>query len=305
MDNTYDPVGGHTKEEADAAYAALFRELHGDEADGRAGGRTETAGESDGRIDIGGAGTCAEKSGGGTGGVGGADDNGATGTGGGSGRTGARRENVCVVGRRNPDTDSICAAIAYAKLKNEIDPEWDYSAYRAGGVNAETAFVLRYFGVPAPELLEDVGAGQGNLLPQTVGTDQDNPPQTTDAPHRKVILVDHNEKAHAVAGIEDAQILEIIDHHRLATIETAEPVSFRNQPVGSVCTIIYQIYREHDVAPDRQTAGLLCSGILSDTRMFRAPATTRADRLACAALANSAGIDIEAYAAQMFAAGEA
>jgi manganese-dependent inorganic pyrophosphatase len=290
MENDYDPVGGHTREEAEAAYAALFRELHGDKAGGRG--------------DIGGTGTGDGKTvGGGGGRVGSGEANGEgcqTGSDGNGAREAMARGTVCVVGHRNPDTDSICAAIAYAKLKNELDPEWDYSAFRAGRVNEETAFVLRRFGVPAPELLEDVSVCQDGSSPQTASAEDGH---RADAPRRKVILVDHNEKSQAVAGIGEAQILEIIDHHRLSAIETAEPVSFRNQPFGSVCTIIFQIYGEHGVAPDRETAGLLCSGILSDTRMFRAPATTRADRLACVALANIAGIDIEAYAAEMFSAG--
>ena len=93
--------------------------------------------------------------------------------------------------------------------------------------------------------------------------------------HKKqLILVDHNERSQAVEGIEQAEILEIIDHHRIGTMETEGPVYFRNVPVGCTCTIVYQMYQENGVEPDRSTAGLLLSAILSDTLMFRSPTCT-------------------------------
>ncbi len=120
---------------------------------------------------------------------------------------------------------------------------------------------------------------------------------------KSVILVDHNEKSQAVDGIENAHIVEIIDHHRLGSIETIGPVYFRNQPLGCTATIIYQMYRENDIAIDKQTAGLLCSAILSDTLLFRSPTCTEIDRQAAEELAQIAGIDVEKYAMEMFAAG--
>jgi manganese-dependent inorganic pyrophosphatase len=462
MDNDYDPVGGHTKEEADAAYDALFRELHGG------------------------------------GGADGAD---------------AKREKIVVVGHKNPDTDSICAAIAYAWLKNALDPGNTYIPCRAGRLNEETAFVLAHFGVDVPCLLEDVKARiedidirrlpgvpqdmslreawalmkernivtlpvaeggdllglvtvkdigkvyldnnrptilseaqtplgnvahvldgtiligeEGKRLTQgkvTIAASEDDlfaeytephdivivsnrdelqrialyknaaclivtmgarvtdmiknlarergavvvttqhstftaarlinqaipvrfamaqegiisfSPHTLlsdvkkvmskkrhrdfpvlgddgkyigmisrrfllDAPKRKAILVDHNERSQAVDGIDEAQILEIIDHHRLAPIETIDPVYFRNEPFGSTCTIVYGIFREHGIEPPKEIAGLLCSAILSDTLQFRSPTTTQQDRTSCALLANLCGVDIEDYAPRMFSAG--
>ena len=124
-----------------------------------------------------------------------------------------------------------------------------------------------------------------------------------DAPRRSIVLVDHNEKAQSAAGIEEARILEIIDHHRLAPIETADPVTFRSQPFGSTATIIYGLYKESQVMPDSGTAGLLCASIISDTLLFRSPTTTEHDRLAGAELADIAGLDIEAFAMNMFSAG--
>lgn len=120
---------------------------------------------------------------------------------------------------------------------------------------------------------------------------------------KQVILVDHNEKNQAVAGIENAEILEIIDHHRLGTIQTMSPVFFRNQPLGCTATIIYQMYQEAGIKLEPKIAGLLCSAIVSDTLLFRSPTCTPVDEMAARALADIAGIDIEKYAMEMFSAG--
>ena len=248
--NDYDPVGGHTKEEADAAYAELFKEIHGRDLEEIEEEKKE-------------------------------------------------KEKVAVVGHRNPDTDSICSAIAYAKLKNETDPGYIFTPYRIGQINDETAYVLKYFGIPEPELLEDIKASVED------GDHEKSQEVRDDAPRRNIILVDHNEKAQAVSGIEEAKILEIIDHHRLACIETAEPVTFRSQPFGSTSTIVYEIYKEKGVVPDRATAGLLCAAIISDTLLFKSPTTTKVDKLTGTELAAIAGLDMEAFAKDMFPAGKA
>ena len=120
---------------------------------------------------------------------------------------------------------------------------------------------------------------------------------------KRVILVDHNEKNQAVAGIENAEILEIIDHHRLGTIQTVSPVFFRNQPLGCTATIIYQMYQEAGVKVEKKIAGLLCSAIVSDTLLFRSPTCTPMDEMAARTLADIAGVDIEKYAMEMFGAG--
>lgn len=122
--------------------------------------------------------------------------------------------------------------------------------------------------------------------------------------HKKqVILVDHNEKDQAVDNIEDADILEVIDHHRLGSLETIQPVFFRNEPVGCTATIIYRIYQEEKLEIAPQIAGLLCAAIISDTLMFRSPTCTISDKMAAGALALIAGIDIEKFASEMFKAG--
>ena len=122
--------------------------------------------------------------------------------------------------------------------------------------------------------------------------------------HRKqVIMVDHNEKTQAVDGLEQADVLEIIDHHRIGSLETRGPVYFRNVPVGCTSTILYQMFCEAGVTPPRHIAGLLMSAILSDTLMFRSPTSTPMDEAAARALAQLAGEDIPTYAEQMFEAG--
>ena len=120
---------------------------------------------------------------------------------------------------------------------------------------------------------------------------------------KQVILVDHNEKSQAVNGIEEAEVQEIIDHHRLGGLETIGPVYFRNQPVGCTATIIYQMYQESGVEVEPQMAGLLCSAIISDTLLFRSPTCTMVDQAAAEALARIAGIDMEEHAKEMFNAG--
>lgn len=120
---------------------------------------------------------------------------------------------------------------------------------------------------------------------------------------KNVILVDHNERSQSVEGMENANILEIIDHHRLGTVETMSPVFFRNQPLGCTATIIYQMYNEAGVEIDRKIAGLLCSAILSDTLLFRSPTCTPVDKAAGLALAEIAQVNPEELAGKMFAAG--
>ena len=120
---------------------------------------------------------------------------------------------------------------------------------------------------------------------------------------KKVALVDHNEKDQAVDNIEKAEIVEIIDHHKLGSLETMTPISFRNQPVGCTATILYEMYGEQKLEISPTIAGLRCAAIISDTLMFRSPTCTLSDKMAAGALALIAGIDIEKFAREMFKAG--
>lgn len=128
-------------------------------------------------------------------------------------------------------------------------------------------------------------------------------PNLLSAKKKHVILVDHNERSQAVEGLEQAEIMEIIDHHRIGSIETAGPAYFRNMPVGCTCTIVHMMYRENGVEIPSKIAGLMLSAILSDTLMFRSPTCTQMDRDAAEALAQIAGVDIPEYADAMFEAG--
>lgn len=120
---------------------------------------------------------------------------------------------------------------------------------------------------------------------------------------KRLILVDHNEKSQAVDNVDGAEILEIIDHHRLGSLETMAPVFFRNQPLGCTATIIYQMYREQGITIDKKIAGLLCSAILSDTLMYRSPTCTPLDKAIAEEVAQIAGLNTEEYAKAMFQAG--
>lgn len=120
---------------------------------------------------------------------------------------------------------------------------------------------------------------------------------------KKVILVDHNERGQSVHGLEDAEILEIIDHHRIADVQTGNPIYFRNEPVGSTSTIVSSIFFENGIIPSKKIAGILCAAIISDTLLFRSPTCTQVDKIMANRLSNIAGIDIDNFAKEMFKAG--
>ncbi len=184
---------------------------------------------------------------------------------------------VFVIGHKSPDTDSIAAALSYAALKRTLGV--DAVAKRAGEVNKETKYALDYFGVEAPEYVEHVAADQ------------------------PVILVDHNESKQRAGGIDPAQILEVVDHHRLGDLETPGPVFLLFRPLGCVNTVIYGLYKLHGVVPAKDIAGMMLSAIISDTVLFRSPTTTDEDRKAVEELAAIAGVDYEAYGMDMLKAG--
>lgn len=184
---------------------------------------------------------------------------------------------VIVIGHKSPDTDSIAAAITYSNLKRELG--MDAAAYRAGELNKESKFALDYFGVEAPEFIDHVEAGQ------------------------QVILVDHNESKQCVDGIKDAEVIELVDHHRIGDFETASPIFILFCPVGCVNTIIYNLYKLNNVKPSRAMAGMMLSAIISDTVLFLSPTTTDKDREAVKELAELAGVNYEEYGMEMLKAG--
>ncbi|GAA0241781.1 manganese-dependent inorganic pyrophosphatase [Haladaptatus pallidirubidus] len=177
-----------------------------------------------------------------------------------------------VIGHQQPDTDTICSALAYARLKQAQGV--DATPARAGKVNPETQFVLDRWDTESPSLLDDAAGEQ-------------------------LILVDHNEYSQATSGAQDAKIVEVVDHHRIGDIETSDSIYFRNEPVGSTATILTQLYNEANKTIDAQTAGLLLSGLLSDTVVLRSPTTTDQDRSTADRLADIAGVDIEEYGKEL------
>ena len=185
---------------------------------------------------------------------------------------------VLVFGHKNPDTDSITAAIAYAHLKRQLGMEAE--AVRLGEVNDETAYALEKFGFDAPRLVKNV-AGE------------------TDG----VILVDHNEFQQSADDIAEVKILEVVDHHRIANFETADPLYYRAEPVGCTATILNKLYKENDVEIPANVAGLMLSAIISDSLLFKSPTFTGEDRKAADELAEIAGVDAEEYGLAMLKAG--
>lgn len=190
---------------------------------------------------------------------------------------------VYVTGHKSPDTDSIAAAISYSYLKRQLG--MDAVAARAGEPNKETKFALDYFKVEAPELLTSVA--------------RKNP----DDEKTKVILVDHNESKQCVDGIKDADVLELIDHHRLGDFETDTPIFILIRPVGCVNTVIWGLYKQNHVQPSKEVAGMMLSAIISDTVLFRSPTCTDEDKQAVKELAEIAGVDYEKYGMDMLKAG--
>ncbi|HET6486103.1 MAG TPA: DHHA2 domain-containing protein [Spirochaetia bacterium] len=325
---------------------------------------------------------------------------------------------LIVIGHKNPDTDSICAAIAYARLSSEVLKE-PASPYRAGNVNLQTQFVLKRFEVESPPLATDVrsriddimipksqlitlheretleracdlltnhhfsflpvvdaagrslgkvtalrlvgvlrklaaacreegeplGERERNVLAGTIGDLVDRqslsfkPSDVVKDVQReigksneggfliqdadgmlkgvitrinfledsrlRVVMVDHNEVAQAVDGIEEADVVQVIDHHRLGARTTTTPITFINRVVGSTCTIISDLYRNNGAVPPKKDAGLMLSALLSDTLVLRSPTTTGLDRDVARWLGGLAGVDVERYGTEMIAAGSA
>ena len=186
--------------------------------------------------------------------------------------------SILVFGHKNPDTDTICSAIAYAELKNKLGK--DVKAVRLGEVNEETKYALNSFKVEKPELMENVAG-------------------------KEIILVDHNERTQTADGFEEAKVLELIDHHRISNFNVDEPLYARVEPVGCTATIILKLFKENGLTPSKETAGLMLSAIISDTLLFKSPTCTQCDAKAGKELAEIAGVDLKEYGLEMLKAGTA
>ncbi|MDB4866384.1 MAG: manganese-dependent inorganic pyrophosphatase [Cohnella sp.] len=187
-------------------------------------------------------------------------------------------EKTLIFGHKNPDTDTICSAIAYAELKKELG--WNVEAVRLGNVSGETQFALDKFGVQAPRLIETVASEAKN-----------------------VILVDHNERQQSASDIDQVRVVEVIDHHRIANFETSAPLYYRAEPVGCTATILTKLYKENGISIRKEIAGLMLSAIISDSLLFKSPTCMDEDVAAARELAQIAGVDADSYGLDMLKAG--
>lgn len=188
-------------------------------------------------------------------------------------------EEVYIFGHKNPDTDSILSSLILEGIEKTKGIN-NVKAYRLGEINKETQYVLDYFKIKAPELLEEVEEGQ------------------------KVMLVDHNEFDQSVKGIEKAEIIQVIDHHNITTsFKTGAPIFYLAMPVGSTATLLYELCKATNIGMDKTTAGLIVSSIISDTLLFKSPTCTEKDKDTALKLAKIAGIDVNKYGIEMLKAG--
>ncbi|HEO7124299.1 TPA: manganese-dependent inorganic pyrophosphatase [Streptococcus agalactiae] len=187
---------------------------------------------------------------------------------------------ILVFGHQNPDSDAIGSSVAFAYLAKEA---WglDTEAVALGTPNEETAYVLDYFGVQAPRVVESAKA-------EGVET---------------VILTDHNEFQQSISDIKDVTVYGVVDHHRVANFETANPLYMRLEPVGSASSIVYRMFKENGVSVPKDLAGLLLSGLISDTLLLKSPTTHASDIPVAKELAELAGVNLEEYGLEMLKAG--
>lgn len=184
-----------------------------------------------------------------------------------------------IIGHKSPDTDSIMSALVMANLEKNLGNTNEIIPCRLGNLNKETEYILNYFNVEVPKLIDSVK-----------GADE-------------VILVDHNSFLESAPDIADAKISKVVDHHRIANIETSEPLFYMAEPIGSTCTILYELYRMNNIEIDKTYASLMLSAIISDSLLFKSPTCTPKDIKVAEELAKIADIDINTYGLEMLKAG--
>lgn len=187
---------------------------------------------------------------------------------------------ILVFGHQNPDTDAIASSYAYAYLARQAHG-LETEAVILGQPNEETRFVLDYFGVETPREIQSLA---------NEGVEQ-------------VILTDHNEFQQSAEGIRDVEVFGVVDHHRVANFETANPLFMRLEPVGSASSIVYRMFKENQVAVPKEIAGLMLSGLISDTLLLKSPTTHATDIPLATELAELAGVELEVYGLEMLKAG--
>lgn len=195
---------------------------------------------------------------------------------------------IIIVGHKNPDNDSISAAVGYAYLKNHLarrdagegEPEV-FEPVRLGPMPAESSWVLERVGIKEPRLIDNV---------RTAG----------DAPKQRIILVDHNDVRQAVDGLDEAEIVEIIDHHRIGDVTTANPIMFLNLPLGSTASIVTLEFERRGVEIPASIAQVLLSAVLTDTVILKSPTATATDRAIVERLAAKVGVDPTEFGLTVF-----
>lgn len=187
-------------------------------------------------------------------------------------------EEIYIFGHKNPDTDTILSSLVLEAIERTMGI-YKAKAYRLGEINKETQYALDYFGIKAPDFLEKIEEGQ------------------------PVMLVDHNEFAQSIDGIEKAKIIRVVDHHRIANFETKEPLFYLGMPVGCTATILREMCKVSGIKIDKITAGLMLSAIISDTLLLKSPTCTAKDRETAEELAKIAEVDINTYGLNMLKAG--
>ncbi|MEI5988564.1 manganese-dependent inorganic pyrophosphatase [Enterococcus termitis] len=185
---------------------------------------------------------------------------------------------ILVFGHQNPDTDAIGAAISFAYLQKELGKETE--AVALGAPSEETQYALDYFNVDAPRIVESA-ASETN----------------------QVMLVDHNEFQQSISDIADLNILAVVDHHRIANFETADPLYYRAEPVGCTSTIVLKMFKENNITIPKPIAGMMVSAIISDTLLFKSPTCTQEDIDAANELADIAEINLDGYGLDLLKAG--
>ncbi|HEQ7637083.1 TPA: manganese-dependent inorganic pyrophosphatase [Streptococcus pyogenes] len=187
---------------------------------------------------------------------------------------------ILVFGHQNPDTDAIASSYAFDHLSQKAFG-LDTEVVALGTPNEETAFALDYFGVEAPRVVESAKA-QGS---------------------EQVILTDHNEFQQSIADIREVEVYGVVDHHRVANFETANPLYMRVEPVGSASSIVYRMFKENGIEVPKAIAGMLLSGLISDTLLLKSPTTHVSDHLVAEELAELAEVNLEDYGMALLKAG--
>lgn len=191
----------------------------------------------------------------------------------------ALKDTVIIIGHKHPDTDTITSAIVLADFEAKTGNKNIVVPGRLGKLNKETKFAIKYFGFEKPKFVKNSTA------------------------YKEVMMVDHNNFSQSADDIEDANITKIIDHHVISGFDGTNPIHILTEPLGSTCTILYQMYKENNIKIEKNIAGLMLSGIISDTVLFKGPTCTKFDREAAEVLEKLAEVDAQDYGMQMLKRG--